>query len=329
LPRDCGAAKSFVAISDGPSTQEYDPAELRSCSASIIGYGRIARTIPPRYYLLADPGFAEVLGHLPATHVLISKDGPYGGPRGPMYWDQLPKDRGHTYQWAPAHCAHHPVLNALELGAEQVFLLGHDGYHGHDGRLRSVSHAEQLVDTSIISKDKYATISLPKRHANFWVTDVNRISWDMTIKATHRVQGVDPQIFNLSFGSRHRAVWDVHPDVLRQPFGPIDRRGPAMLIHIIETDDEVPRLEIKHSVPRARWGPLHVGNHAEFINRLRSIEPHLAIYVRTHTSVEELAELLVEDVQVGDIETEFAPQLHGELFHFRLPPINDRWGAPS
>jgi hypothetical protein len=81
------------------------------------------------------------------------------------------------------------------------------------------------------------------------------------------------------------------------------------------------------SVPRARWGPLHLQNHADYINGLRAIEPHLAIYVRTHAMAERLADLLVEDIQVGPLETPFERRLHSEVAHFRLPPIDPHWNG--
>ena len=321
LPRDCRDAKAFIALADGPSTQEYDLAELQTCGATIIAYGRVARSVSPDYYLLADTGFAEVLDHLPPTKVLISRDGPYGSVEGAEWWSQLPQDRGHEYRWAPDTCAHHPVLNALERGAERVFLLGHDGYHRHDGRLLAASHAESLLDTSVISRERYGQIPLDRRQVDFWIADVNRLCWDMTIQATHRRAGITAQIYNLSFNSRLRAVWELHPDVLDQPFGRIDRRGPAMLIHILDTEDEVPGWHLPTHVPRARWGGLLPDNHAAFINRLRTIEPHLAIYVRTHSLPPALVDALADDIQIGGLEVELDRGLHSDVFQLRLPPI--------
>jgi hypothetical protein len=207
-----------------------------------------------------------------------------------------------------------------------VFLLGYDGYHRNDGRLGSAPHAEHLHDTRYISDVRLAQRPAATKNANFWIADINRVSWDITIKATHKVQGTQPEIHNLSFGSRHRPVWDLHPEVLSQPFGRIDRRGEALLVHILDTDEEIEGLSLAPTVPRARWGPLHVGNHADFINGLRRIEPHLAIYVRTHTHVQQLAGLLCDDIQVGGLDAPFAAGLHALVSHFRLPPINDRWG---
>src|SRR6185369_2924478 len=77
LPADCYAEDSFIAVADGPSSQEYDLAEFERCPATKFCYGRIARSITPQYYALADPGFVEVLQHLPPMQVLISRDGPY------------------------------------------------------------------------------------------------------------------------------------------------------------------------------------------------------------------------------------------------------------
>lgn len=324
LPGECGAG-AFLALADGPSSQEYDLSELRSSGATIVCYGRIAGSIRPDYYLLADLGFAEVLEQLPPTRVLVSRDGPYGGEQGARHWRELCQTRGHEYQWAPRECAHHPVLNCLALGAASVFLLGHDGYHLNNGRLASASHAADLHDTTAISRQRYAQRPRDERQADFWVTDINRISWDMTIKAAHKVQGIAPQIYNLSLASRHRPVWDVHANVLEQPFGRIDRRGSALVVHILDTDAEIESLDLRPAAPRARWGPLHFGNHAEFINNLRRIEPHLAIYVRTDTKIERLASLLADDIQIGGLQVPFEQGLHANVAHFRLPPINDHW----
>ena len=68
LPADCYLEGSFIAVADGPSSQEYDLAEFARCGATKFCYGRIARSITPQYYALADPGFVEVLSHLPPAY---------------------------------------------------------------------------------------------------------------------------------------------------------------------------------------------------------------------------------------------------------------------
>jgi hypothetical protein len=353
MPAKVRTMGSALCVADGPSFREYDPEDLNT-AYKIYAYGRTPLRIQPDVILLIDQAFEGALLGCKPCEVRVPKDSVYGHlPLNNLF--ERPADPGDespllapgvldgfSFAWTPPGASISGLLNAVADGCRRIFLLGYDGYHHLDGATREPPHWHLTGDLEYLrrahakSTKYYDSVGWDVQAAMLELADCNRINWEFSNRAVFEADGMNKPVWNLGPSSRHSLVWDTHPDVLSQPFGRIDRQGPATVIYILDTftwldcevnRDKIPNPEGYRGPPpipeRGLWGPLSVHHHVRFISRLREECPRQAIYVLSDTAHDTLVRDLPPDIQVADIVKTPPPEkgFHVRLGYLRLPPI--------
>lgn len=295
LPATAG---DVLAISDGPSLDDYSVEDIHHSGAVLCGYGRSAARIHYDHYWIWDLSFLEIL--VTATPMRVYACPPVFEAR-----EHAPQ---HDWVLASPDCTFHVAVESRRMFRDRrQFVLGVDGYIRLDGVLRAAQYPVWLPETertrsagSYTNLQSYDNPSTRQQQNN--------------CTALYLIEEFQQpaETWNLSLESAYTPIWPAHPAVSAQAFGLIDRRGSAV---VVDTTGNYPVSEL------SGWSVQPHRLHEHYIWGLRRECPQLAIFVRA-VSPELLAPRLPSDIQVAGIDAEFASSCRfSRVDVIYLPPI--------
>jgi len=261
---------TVVALSDGPSSDDYDIHELFARGATMFGYGRAWQRGRLHYYVAYHDSLLEQLlesiGYglnifVPTVQIpLFQKRGFF-------------RHTEHNFIELPEGECHHvaPALSWAESHARsrKLFILGEDGWHRLTGQLYTpeTCHSKAVAYRAQDQPDVFKRML--EGNTKFLAGTQNRFAIAWNIRARAARAGVE--VHNLSMHGWPRLILGVHPDVAAQCFANVDRAGSAVVFDVLAEPDPEASVAMEPQSWRA---------HKRCIVELRQTHPSLAIFVR-------------------------------------------------
>lgn len=204
LPPDINSTDAIV-ICSGPSLDDYDHENLKSCGAILYGAGAIQHLFDFDHFIMIDHPFEQIpigckkIYATDCVNRLIIKAN---------------KDYQSRVQIIPNHLsAGEGAINlALKGSHRRIFVLGMDGLLDQQGYLRSRVHSS---NTNSYNQDIQGM--------NGVIDPSELLQWKI-------VSNLKGPLFNLSTTASNTAFLPLHPFIKTQKFGIIDRHASLLVV---------------------------------------------------------------------------------------------------